>query len=157
MPFWALSFVEFLHSLAAITWFGGAIWMKFVVKPALRKGFTDPLDPVLKDFLRRSTPIFAIAGTSTVLLGVLRGTVFGPINSWSVLVGTPYGNTWLVALIVALLTANLGGTGRLLEKILSSKDPGWLASGGLTMTLEWVELFGFATMLCCMVLMKFGM
>ena len=131
--------------------------MKFVVKPALRKSFADPCDPALTHFLRRATPVFAIAGASTVLLGVLWGTVFGPIRSWSVLFGTPYGNTWLVALLVAIVTANLGGTGRLLEKSITSRDSAWLAPSRLTTTLEWVEMLGFATILCCMVLMKFGL
>jgi putative copper export protein len=38
----------------------------------------------------------------TIALGLVRGTLLGPIQSIDFLFGTAYGRTWLVALVAAL-------------------------------------------------------
>lgn len=52
-------------------------------------------------------PYFAIVGTLTISIGVLRGTVFGPLTSWAAF-ASPFGATWLLALVIAVLLAVLG-------------------------------------------------
>lgn len=157
MSYLALALLEYLHIMAGIIWFGGAIWMKFVVMPAVRSSGPERREESMRHVARREVPTFIIAGATTIVLGVLRGTVFGPLRTWSALFQTAYGNTFLLALAVAMLTAALGTTsGWRTEMSLRRGNSNWLVHGITGMALEWAELVGFATMLACMVLMKFG-
>ncbi len=103
---WLTFAVQWLHVLLGITWFGYAIAMYFLVSPALAE---------LPEEQRRITNsrlgeigkrVFPIVSVLVILLGILRGTVFGRIQSWEALT-TTYGLIFVVALLGTLaLIAN---------------------------------------------------
>ncbi len=98
-----LFLVHWLHVLSAILWFGGYAFATFVVWPAL---FRRPPAEARGVFDALDGPIGAFIGTTAQLtfwLGLLRGTVFGPVRSFDALLHTPYGHRFLAALVLTLV------------------------------------------------------
>ena len=150
--------VQWLHILFGITWFGGYIFMTFGVWPVLllrpaaeaRTFYMDLAQPVGK--------LMMISGSLVLLLGILRGTVFGIIRSTQVLFNTAYGQTWLAALVLTIILTTHGA--------ISSKnmeDRVWEGDHlrpDATRYLRNNNIFAliiFGVVLACMVLMRFGM
>src|SRR5664280_3875410 len=52
----------------------------------------------------RATHLFDILVPAVIILGVVRGTLLGPIKDVGEVLGMPYGITWLVALIAVIAT-----------------------------------------------------
>jgi len=103
-----------------------------------------------------------------ILLGILRGTVFGQLRSLDALT-TAYGITWLVALVFAIGTFvwGLRVIGPSLERLATIPDAEALnADGSATPALAaliarvkrvvLLELVGFLVIFTCMILMRFG-
>jgi hypothetical protein len=104
-----------------------------------------------------------------ILLGILRGTVFGPVRSIDALL-TTYGLTWLLALVLAIGTFMYGMrvVGPTLERIgrISEADavnpdgsptPAALALLGQAKRNGVIELLLFLAIFTCMILMRFGL
>lgn len=102
MSLTVLVLVQWLHILMGITWFGGYIFLDFVVWPTLLKRPAAEAQAVLGMISRYAGPLMMVSGTLVILLGIARGTLLGPITSFSFLFTTAYGLTWLAALAVAL-------------------------------------------------------
>src|SRR5699024_10963895 len=49
-------------------------------------------------------PFLTLAGVLVIITGVLLGTVFGPLSSWESMYQTPYGQKWLLALSIGVVT-----------------------------------------------------
>ena len=100
---WIVVAVQWLHVVLGVFWFGAVLYSDFILIPALN---TLPL-PTQKSvgaaLGARANRILPPVAVAVVLLGILRGTVFGPIKSLDALT-TPYGITWLVALLVTIAT-----------------------------------------------------
>jgi hypothetical protein len=93
-----------------------------------------------------------------VLLGIIRGTVFGPIRSFSFLFTSAYGITWLIALLVSclLIAWGAGWHDRVIglvweEDRLRSGAVGRLRLGTI------FEMTCFGLVLACMILMGVAM
>lgn len=79
--------VQWLHVLGGIFWFGGTMFMNFVIVPAVR---TMPV-VAQKEFgvaVGRTARIVLPIGYTTIALGAIRGTVFGPVKDLDILFGT---------------------------------------------------------------------
>lgn len=96
--------IQWLHVLAAITWFGAVLYADFILIPALMTLPVDQQRSAAAAIAVRGDKVIVPAAVATIVLGFLRGTVFGQIRSLDALFGTAYGITWLVALIVAVAT-----------------------------------------------------
>jgi len=90
--------VQWIHVLAGLMWFGGAIVINMLVFPSIlvltpdqQRRFGRELSPKLSRF-------FSIVAGIVILFSIIRGTLLGPIKGLDVLFGTPYGLTWLAAL-----------------------------------------------------------
>jgi hypothetical protein len=101
---WLQFGVQWLHVLAAITWFGAVIYTDFILIPGLMKLPIDQQRTAGGAVGEQAFRVIVGAATATIILGVLRGTLFGQIRSVDALLGTSYGITWLVALVVAIVT-----------------------------------------------------
>lgn len=101
---WVLFAVQWLHVLGGIFWFGGTLFLNVVVIPAVIRLPLERQRDVGRSLSAQLGRIVAPVAMATILLGILRGTVFGPLKSHDALVGTAYGLTWLVGLIAALAT-----------------------------------------------------
>jgi uncharacterized membrane protein len=157
--------VQWLHVVAAILWVGGTVCLEVLVVPTTMI-LPLPEQRALGERLgRRAGTFFALTGAATLFLGIIRGTLAGPIQSFAAL-DTNYGLTWLAALA---LTSGLGFWGARVVGPAAERlyvDPSVWAPDPLglpTATLEAarqrmamktrVQLIGFAAVLVCMILM----
>jgi uncharacterized membrane protein len=166
---WLQFAVQWLHVIAAITWFGAVIYADFVLIPALMT--LPPIDQRRTGEVlgKRADKVITPAAIATVVLGILRGTVFGPVKTVEFL-GTSYGITWLVALIlgIGLLywgTQVLGAAlGRFNAFDISrttladgSPNPEYTALVADVRLKGLLEFVGFLAIFTCMILMRFGL
>jgi hypothetical protein len=109
--------------------------------------------------------IIAPAALAVVILGLLRGTVFGPVKSFTYLLGTAYGWTFLIALLLAVATILWGQfvTGRNAEKLAAIPvgddglpGPEYIAQSTLVRRVAGIELGLFLAVFTTMILMRFG-
>jgi uncharacterized membrane protein len=150
--------VQWLHILSGVIWFGGYILIDFALWPALLRRPPAEARATLSALEKYIGPLMAASGSLVVLLGTVRGTVFGPIRSLDTLFGTAYGLTWLVALIIALFLSIWGATWH--DRAVG---PIWEADTvrpGAAMRLRTatiVEMTCFGAILVCMVLLGAGL
>jgi len=153
----AAAIVQGFHMFFAIFWFGGTLFANFVVGPAAARSLpTSQADMGAQIGLQAARVIPSIAGL-TILLGFLRGTVWGPVRSAPDVFGTNYGRWWFIALILAVFTFAFGQfvTGRAAEAIATVPEPERPAQIQKTIRLATIELAGFFGMLSMMVLLRF--
>ncbi len=165
---WVLFGVQWLHVVLAILWFGGVLYGDVVLVPAFGTLSLQTQRAVGAAIGARANRIIPPVAGAVILLGILRGTVFGQIKSLDAL-GTTYGLTWLLALVFATGTFMFGlrVIGPSLERLASLSDAEALNPDGTpTPTLVGVlnvvkrnvllELVGFVVVFTCMILMRFG-
>lgn len=165
---WGEAIVQWFHILFGTFWFGGALFANFVVVPAMMKLPAEPQQQFLKIFAKQAERMMVIAASGTILLGILRGTVFGEVKDFAAL-GTAYGIYWLIGLVAACLTyaygtwylsprANLLGA----EMAAAGVGPGGQMPPELAArmnrlkVLALLELVGFFTVFTAMILMHFA-
>ena len=162
---WIQFGVQWLHVLLGIFWFGNAIAVALILIPAVS---TLPI-PTQREVGGRYADIgertFKVVAPAVIVLGIIRGTVLGPIKSLDAL-GTTYGITWLIALIAAIATYLwglyvIGGAARVMNA--APLGPGGEPTPELeraTARIKRVavlELIGFLVVFTCMILMRFGL
>ena len=151
-----LILVQWLHILFGIAWFGGTIFIELVLWPvwlrmpaASGQASYDSIEP----YIRR---LMAVSGSAVMLLGILRGTVFGSVRSLE-LVGTTYGLTWLAALILAGLLSAWGANWH--DKFVGPVwQNGQLRAEAVSRlgAARLINFLGFGVILVLMILMRFG-
>jgi hypothetical protein len=111
--------VQWLHVLLAIYWFGGTLYLNTIVIPTLIKLPVGQQRPVTGGISAKANKIFPIVQTLVIVFGVLRGTVFGPINKASDLFETAYGIRFTLSLVLTIVLAGVAhlGTGRSARKL----------------------------------------
>lgn len=100
--------IQFLHILAGVVWLGGSVFMNFFVLPAV---FAQPVAQqraLARRVILGPERLMVAAALTTVVLGVVRGTVYGPIRSIDAL-GTRYGIVWTAAILVTVVVFAIGG------------------------------------------------
>lgn len=102
---WGTYVLEWVHILLAIFWFGSALYANLILAPAMMR-----VGPGTRSelFAAMSGPVsvaFTWVGYLTVTAGLIRGTVFGRVQTVDVLFGTRYGVVWLIAFAVGLFLA----------------------------------------------------
>jgi uncharacterized membrane protein len=166
---WPLFVIQWLHVLFGITWFGAVIYNDFILIPAFLKLPVDQQRSAGAAVGEQGTKVIIGAASAVIVLGILRGTVFGPIRSLDVLFGTAYGITWLVALALALLTFFWGYRviGAAVERLTAfdisrvslpdgSPNPEFTTLIDDVKRKSSIELLFFLGILTCMILMRFG-
>ena len=154
---WLTFAVQWLHVLLGITWFGYAITMHFLVTPPLTK----LPDAQQRDIFFRlgevGAKVFPIVAVLVILLGIVRGTIFGPIQSLDALFGTAYGWTWLVALVatVGLIVNGARNIGPGFEALADTPD--FPAAAARLRRYSTIDLGLFGLVFTCMILMRFGL
>ena len=158
MQLWVVIVVQWLHIAAGVTWIGTAIGLDVVMWPVLLRMKPVEARELHDRVIRAVGPVAGVAGAVTIVLGIVRGTVLGPIASVAFLFGQPYGITWLVALALAIAVVAEGALWeRRVGELVWAGDvlrPGAVRRVSVQCTLE---LGAFAAILVCMVLMAFGL
>ena len=151
---WLTFGVQWLHVLLGIVWFGYAISMYFLVSPALAE-LPESQGRITNSRLGQiGARVFPIVSLLVLLLGILRGTVFGRIQSIDALT-TNYGIVWIIAL---LTTLGLFVTGArfIAPQFEGLKDaPDYRAAIERLRAVSRVDLGLFTIVFTCMILMRF--
>jgi uncharacterized membrane protein len=157
--------VQWLHVLLGILWLGNALALAVIVIPALNTLPVVRQREIGSALGVRSNRVFQVVVPLIIVLGIVRGTVLGPIRSVDVLLGTAYGSTWLVALGATVLTYLWGlrvivpGVASLERAPLNTDGtatPELVAATERVKRLVLLELVGFVVIFTCMILMRFG-
>ena len=163
---WALFAVQWLHVLLAILWFGNSLSLATVTIPAISRLPLVRQQEIGAQLGERGLRVLDVVAPAVIVLGVIRGTVFGPIRDVNALLGTAYGLTFLVALIVATLTFLWGryvivpSTRRLAAAPVNSDGsptPELDAAMSRAKLLTVLELIGFLVVFTAMILMRFAL
>ncbi len=153
---WIQFVVQWVHVLLGITWFGYTIAMYYLVGPAIAEMPADGqrmLNARLGDIGER---VFPIVGGLVLLLGIVRGTLLGHIQSLDALTSA-YGITWVVALVatIALFVTGARLIGPAFAQMRTATDIG--AANARLRYLGRIDLALFGVVFTCMVLMRFGL
>ena len=151
---WLTFGVQWLHVLLGITWFGYAIAMYFLITPALIE-LPEEQGRITNSRLGEiGLRVFPVVSVLVLLLGILRGTVFGRIQSVDALF-TTYGIVWTIALLFTLGLVFTGARymGPLLRGIKDAPD--YRAAGERIRTVSRIDLGLFGVVFTCMILMRF--
>ncbi len=162
--------LQWLHVLLGIFWFGGSLYLNFMVVPVVLSLPLGQQREVAIPLGARSNQILPLVAILVILLGLLRGTVWGPVHSFPFLFGTAYGVTFLTSLLV------VGGVelwghfvaGRAaaqlntfpLAEVMKPESAGATAFNAQVQRVKLfalVELLGFFIIFTCMILMRFGL
>ena len=114
-------------------WFGNSLVLAAVTIPALNRLPLVRQQEVGAQLGERGVRVFDVVGPAVIVLGFLRGTVFGQIEDAEALFGTTYGLTFLLALIVAIATFLWGAVHhrpRHANARYGPRGSGWLADTG---------------------------
>lgn len=150
--------IQWLHVFFAIFWFGGTLFANFVVVPAIMR-ISPGAQKEMGNALGVTGQIIRPVSYVTIILGILRGTVWGPIKDLTFLFGTAYGITWFVALILAI---GLVGYGQLVIEPFRERIQGATQEEARGLVAQaprifGLELIGFFAIFTAMILMRFGL
>jgi uncharacterized membrane protein len=165
---WVLFAMQWLHVFLGVFWFGGVLYADFVVIPALNTLALPRQREIGSSLGAQIAKVVPVVAGGTILVGILRGTVFGQIKTLDAL-GTAYGITWLVALVAAVATFIWGARviAPAIERLMALSDAEAIGADGQgTPALATIaddikrksmlELLGFVVVFTCMILMRFG-
>lgn len=153
--------VQWLHALLGIFWFGSALYVNVILVPTLMGLPLEKQQEVSGRLAHRSSQVLLPVAAVVIVLGFLRGTVFGQLHSLADVFGGAYGVTWLVALLTGL--ALLGWSffiplKRALTRLSTAQGPEQFAAGlPRAKVLSSAELAFFAVIFTCMILMRFSL
>lgn len=160
---WLTIVVQWLHIFLGIFWFGGTLFLDFVVIPSIMGLPQEQQPAVSKRISKQSQRVILPVATLVILVGLLRGTVFGPVRSLGFLFGTAYGITFFIGFLAALGTYLWGllliqPTAKKLEVQPTDEKSKMMYNTALARIKIFgqLELLGFAGILTCMILMRFG-
>ena len=163
---WLIFGVQWLHVILAILWFGNSLSLATITIPAINRLPLVQQQSIGAELGVQGRRVIDIVAPAVIILGILRGTVFGPIKDAAFLFGTPYGLTWLLALVVAIATFLWGrfvivpSTRALATAPVNSDGtPTAELNAALDRAKRFtvLELLGFLVIFTCMILMRFGL
>jgi uncharacterized membrane protein len=163
---WVVFAVQWLHVLLAILWFGNSLSLATITIPAISKLPLVRQQEIGAQLGVQGARVIDIVAPAVIILGLLRGTVFGPIRDANALLGTAYGLTFLVALVVATATFLWGrfvivpATRKLATAPVNADGtPTAELDAALSRAkmLTVLELLGFLVVFTAMILMRFGL
>ncbi len=165
---WSLIAAQWLHVVLGIFWFGGTLYADLVMVPALASIPLAQQRVFGAAIGARGNRIIPVVAIGAILMGILRGTVWGQVRSLDALT-TTYGLTWLVGLVAAVGTFawGYGVIKPAIDRLGTITDadafgPDGAPSPTLVALLDTakrvtlLELVGFVVVFTCMILMRFG-
>jgi hypothetical protein len=166
---WAQFVVQWLHVGLGVLWFGTVLYNASILIPAISRLPLATQRQVGQAIGEQGFRVIPPVAALVIILGALRGTVFGPIKSVDALT-TAYGITWLVALAFAI--GAFAWAERVIKPSLARMNaipeaealgPDGAPTPALTAAIDEMkrytvlELGFFVVIFTCMVLMRFGL
>lgn len=166
---WGQFIVQWLHVGLGVMWFGTVLYNAAILIPAISDMPLERQREIGNAISRQGNRVIRPVAAGVILLGLIRGTFFGPIQSLDALTSA-YGITWLVGLTFAVgawTWAELV-VGRSIERMNAIPEaealgPDGMPTPALTTVLNVVkrnavlELGFFVVIFTCMILMRFGL
>jgi uncharacterized membrane protein len=164
MSVWLLVVVQWLHVFCGIFWFGSRLVVTLILLPTMRRVPQAKQRDFLGELVRHFVRVEPLLGIATLVLGFLRGTVFGQVIGLDVAFGTTYGLTWTVALVLGVAIAILGGlvgSNFVKSQAIPIADDGSSQVAfdrqlATTQMYSRLSLALFLVIFSCMILMRFG-
>ena len=166
---WGQFIVQWLHVGLGVLWFGTVLYNATILIPAISKLPLGRQREIGRAIGEQGFKVIRPVAGAVILLGIIRGTVFGPIKSLEALT-TAYGITWLVGLAFAI------GAYMWAERMIApalermnaipeaeALGPDGTPSPALDAAIDDVkrksilELGFFLVIFTCMILMRFGL
>jgi uncharacterized membrane protein len=91
--------VQLIHILGGVIWLGGSIFMNFVVFPAILAQPWDRQRDLFRRVILGPERLMVWAALATAIMGIVRGTIYGPVRSIEAL-GTQFGIVWIAAVLI---------------------------------------------------------
>lgn len=157
--FW-LGTVQWLHVLLGIFWFGSTLYINLVFIPAVLPLSREKQQEIAARISPLTTRVLRPTAILVIALGIVRGTVLGPIHSVQDVFSTTYGVTWFVALVgaLALFTFIEVVFDPDIRRLNTAKtEAEYDATLGRVKILSVVELIGFFAIFTCMILLRLGL
>ena len=162
---WLTFAVQWLHVLLGILWFGYSLALAAFVIPAVSRMPIATQREIGARLGAHAKPIIDVVAPTILVLGVIRGTLLGPIDSVEEVFTTAYGITWLVAAVM-IVVVYVWGRFVIITAVERMAAAPLTADGGPTPELDTalshakrvtiLELLGFFVIFTCMILMRFG-
>jgi branched-subunit amino acid ABC-type transport system permease component len=162
--------IQWLHVLLGIFWFGGSLYLNVMVVPVVLSLPLGQQREVAIPLGARSNQVLPLIAILVILLGLLRGTVWGPVHTFAFLFGTAYGLTFLTSLLVAGAVELWGyfvagkAAAQLntfpLAEVMKPESAVALAFPAQVQRVKLftlIELLGFFIIFTCMILMRDGL
>lgn len=163
-----LIIIHWLHVLFGIFWFGSVLYRSFVLLPSLSILPPEQHHVIGKHLKEQTDAIILPVALTVIGLGIVRGTVVGPIQSTDVLLSN-YGITWMVGLVLALIVFgwDFFVVGGVIDNLYNDEElwdgPAPVNLGTIVAkhmlsvrNLAIIEILGFLGIFTCMILMRFG-
>src|SRR5438045_2159940 len=103
-----LIIVQWLHVILGIFWFGTSLFTNFILIPATSKLPLDQQRAANKAIGEYGHKIMLVVPLLVILMGILRGTIWGSVQALDVLFETTYGITFLIAMLASIVTYSWG-------------------------------------------------
>jgi hypothetical protein len=100
---WVTFAAQWLHVFLGIVWFGYSLALAIFFIPAISHLPITTQREIGASLTKRAVPIIDVIAPAILILGVIRGTLLGPIDSVGEVFTTAYGLTWLVAAVMLVL------------------------------------------------------
>ena len=155
-----LIIVQWLHVFLGVLWFGSTLYINLIFIPAVMPLPREKQQEIAARISPLTTRVLRPTAFLVIALGFIRGTFLGPLKSVEAAVSTPYGVTWLVALLGALALETFIEVvfDPNVRRLNTAKDDAEYAA-----TLQRVKVFavlelaGFFAIFTCMILMRFAL
>jgi uncharacterized membrane protein len=163
---WVIITVQWLHVFLGIFWFGSVLYLNFVVIPSITSLPFSQQGAISQKIAANSNRVILPVASLVIIIGFLRGTVWGSVQSLSAAFGSAYGITFVVATLLGIAVYAWGyfvirPTAERIQKEAASMEDGKVTATFTALVqriklLSLIELAGFLTLLTCMILMRFG-
>jgi uncharacterized membrane protein len=151
--------IQWLHVILGIMWFGSNLYNNFVVIPAVGKQPIEEQQKIGRLLGPATAKVMTPVSMGVVLIGFLRGTVFGGIHSIGAVFSSAYGITWFIALLLGI-TLIFWGTlvvGPRAEALNTAKTiEEFKKVFGQLKIVALIAVLGLVAIFTCMILMRFG-
>ena len=166
---WGQFIIQWLHVGLGVLWFGTVLYNATILIPAISRLSLPRQREIGRAIGEQGFKVIRPVAGAVILLGIIRGTFFGPIKSFDNLT-TAYGITWLVGLAFAIGAYMWAErmVGPALDRMNAipeaealgpngTPSPALEASIAVVKRNSILELGFFLVIFTCMILMRFGL
>lgn len=164
---WVIVSVQWLHVFLGIIWFGTVLCLNFIVIPSISSLPLGQQGGISQKIAQNADRLIFPVSTLVIIIGFLRGTVFGSVTTLSAAFGSTYGITFVVATLLGLAVYGWGllavhpTAGRINKEVMAMGEAGKVTETFTKLIqriklFSLIELLGFLALFTTMILMRFG-